>query len=558
MPTTDQPTPLVRAKELAGKLTPIQKITIGAVLLTVIAGTLVLSRGGGSVPMTALYTDLSPSDAASVVDSLSSQGVAYELADAGKTVMVPKDQVYDLRVSLAGEGLPSSNEGYALLDNQGITTSEFRQRVDYQRALEGELAKTLSALDSVQSASVHLALPDDSVFVDEPATPTASVLVAAKGVGGISGDEVDAIVHLVASAVKDMKPEDVTVIDSNGTVLSAGGDGSGSVSGSGSTERAKVTSEYEAKVTAQLVAMLSTVLGPNKAAITVNASLDLDSTQSTSEDYGSLEPDGQEEPYVLSNSASREQYGGKAGTNGEQQETGVLGPDGALTADDITVDDGTTAAGESDTDYVKEQADTVYGIDRVVEQRTVVPGTVNQINVAVALDEATVTEDQRKTVEEMVKAAVGANDARGDNIQVKLLPFDTSTATEAEDMAKAEAAAESKSQMMGMIRTIAVLFVILVALFLGYKSAKSARKVTVEPINIGEITTGPRPSLGPGSAESPEEALETELIPIAIQAPPDRDAIVMNELTQMADRKPQEVANVLRAWLAEQKQPARR
>jgi flagellar biosynthesis/type III secretory pathway M-ring protein FliF/YscJ len=141
---------------------------------------------------------------------------------------------------------------------------------------------------------------------------------------------------------------------------------------------------------------------------------------------------------------------------------------------------------------------------------------------------------------------------------VQLLPFDTTTATEADELAAADAAAASKSQMMGMVRTIAVLLVILVALFLGYKSAKSARKVTVEPINIGEITTGPRPSLGPGSAESPEEALETELIPIAIQAPPDRDAIVMNELTQMADRKPQEVANVLRAWLAEQKQPARR
>jgi flagellar biosynthesis/type III secretory pathway M-ring protein FliF/YscJ len=118
---------------------------------------------------------------------------------------------------------------------------------------------------------------------------------------------------------------------------------------------------------------------------------------------------------------------------------------------------------------------------------------------------------------------------------------------------------------LGTIRTIAVLFVILIALFLGYKSAKNARKVTVEPINIGEITAagasgpiGPRPSLGPGSAETPEELLETELVPIAIQAPPDRDAIVMNELTQMADRRPQEVANVLRAWLAEQKQPAGR
>jgi flagellar biosynthesis/type III secretory pathway M-ring protein FliF/YscJ len=108
---------------------------------------------------------------------------------------------------------------------------------------------------------------------------------------------------------------------------------------------------------------------------------------------------------------------------------------------------------------------------------------------------------------------------------------------------------------MGMIRTIAILLVILIALFLGYRSAKSARKVTVEPINIGEITTGPRPSLGPGSAVDPDEL---ELVPIAANRPPDRDAIVMNELIQMAERRPQEVANVLRAWLAENKTGARR
>jgi flagellar M-ring protein FliF len=138
---------------------------------------------------------------------------------------------------------------------------------------------------------------------------------------------------------------------------------------------------------------------------------------------------------------------------------------------------------------------------------------------------------------------------------VSLLPFDTSAATAAEELAAAEAAAAASSQMMGMIRTIAILLVILIALFLGYRSAKSARKVTVEPINIGEITTGPRPSLGPGSAVDPDEL---ELVPIAANRPPDRDAIVMNELIQMAERRPQEVANVLRAWLAENKTGARR
>jgi flagellar M-ring protein FliF len=559
MPTTDQSNALGRAKELARTLSPIQKITLGAVLLTVVAGTLVLTRSSGSVPMTALYTDLSAADASSVVDALSSRGVQYELTDAGKTVLVPQADVYDLRVSLAGEGLPTSNEGYALLDNQGITTSEFRQRIDYQRALEGELSQTLTALDSVQSASVHLALPDDSVFVDEPSSPTASVLVAGNGISGIASSDVEAIVHLVASSVKDMKPEDVTVVDANGTVLSAGGTGAGGVAGGGSSDRMKATTEYEARMSASLTAMLARFLGPNKAAVTVTAELDLDQTQSTTEDFGSLSGEP-EDPYVMSNSASSEQYRGTDGA--ADGETGILGPDGALTADDITFDDGTEGP-TGDGDYVKVEADTVYGVDRKVEQRTIVPGTVERLSVAILLDEAAVTEEQRQAVEEMAKAAVGASDQRGDLVEATLLPFDTSASTEAEEMAKAEQEAAAKSAMMGTIRTGAVLFLILIALFLAYRSAKNARRVRVEPINIGEITAagparleGPRPSLGPAPAEWPDE-IEPEYVP-AIQAPADRDALVMHELEHMADRRPQEIANVLRAWLAEQKPAGRR
>lgn len=557
MPTNERPNAVGRAKELAGKLTPVQKITLGAVVLTVIAGTLVLSRGGDQVPMSALYTDLNSADASSVVDSLASRGVQYELTDAGRTVLVPKTEVYDLRVALAGEGLPTSNEGYALLDNQGITTSEFRQRIDYQRALEGELAKTISALDGVQSATVHLALPDDSVFVDEPASPTASVLVVGSSIGGLASGEVESIVHLVASSVKDMTPASVTVVDANGTVLSAGGGegAAGGISVGGTSDRAKATADYESRMEASIMALLSRFAGPNNAAVTVTAELDLDARQTTSEDFGTIgeEP---EDPYVLVEKSSREIYGSEAG--GADGATGVLGPDGVV-ADNITDPDAIAEA----TDYYKDDIDTQFAIDRIVEQTTETPGEVTRLNVAVVLDEATVTEDQVTEIQAMIEAAAGVQAERGDSVVVSLLPFDTSAATAAEELAAAEAAAASSSQMMGMIRTIAILLVILIALFLGYRSAKNARKVTVEPINIGEITTGPRPSLGPGSAVGPgstvdPDELETEMVPIATTRPPDRDAIVMNELIQMAERRPQEVANVLRAWLAENKTGARR
>ena len=543
-----------KAKTFATRLTPVQKIALGAVILTVVAGGLVLSRGGSAVPMGPLYTDLNSTDAASVVDSLSSQGVAYELADAGRTVLVPQDQVYDLRVTLAGEGLPTSNEGYALLDNQGITTSEFRQRIDYQRALEGELAMTLTALDGVESASVHLALPDQSVFIDEPATPTASVLVAARGLDSISDSEVEAIVHLVASSVKDMKPEGVTVIDANGTVLSAAGAGGGGGVGGGG-DRAKAEASFEARLGAELTAMLTRMTGPNKVAVTVSAKLDLDQTQTTTEDYGPLGKDP-EEVNVLTQSASKEAYDSSA-ANGAG-DAGVLGPDG-------TIQDGQVPGSVEDaltTGYLNTGDTSTFGVDRVVEQKVIVPGTVSDLNVAVLIDESAVTEAQLAEIQKLVETASGIDVEKGQFVTITRMPFDTASSTEADAMAKAEAAAESKAQMMGLGRTIAVLLVILIALFLGYRSAKNARRVTVTPIDIGEITSssGSRGSLSAGPANALDAGDATAELdpPISFARPPDRDDIVMQELTTMADRRPQEVANVLKAWLAESNKAGRR
>ena len=222
-----------RALATFNRLTPLQKVALGAAVLTAVAGTVVLTRAGGNTAMAALYTDLESRDAASVTDELISRNVDYELADGGQTILVGKQEVYDLRIQLSGEGLPASNEGYALLDQQGITTSEFRQRIDYQRALEGELSRTLRSIDGIDSATVHLALPEDSVFVDEPERATASVLVRSAGAATVNSDQVAAMVHLVAASVKGMAPEDVTIADASGTVLTdpamagsvGGGDG---------------------------------------------------------------------------------------------------------------------------------------------------------------------------------------------------------------------------------------------------------------------------------------------------------------------------------------------
>lgn len=542
-----------RGREFAGRLTPLQKIALGAVTLTLVAGAFVLTKSGSTTQMSALYTDLDSSDASAVVDELTSRGVSYELTDAGHTVLVPKDQVYDLRVALAGAGLPASNEGYALLDSQGITTSEFRQRIDYQRALEGELATTLQAMDGVASASVHLALPEESVFVDEPADPTASVMIAAASTGGIDDDQVQAIVHLVSSSVKNMKPEDVTVIDADGVVLSAPG-----VTGStsGSTARSKAETSFEQQMAAMLTATLARTTGADKVAVTVTADLDLDERQATSEDYGPIgdDPEGGE---TVSERCSAEVYGEGIGTDGS---TGVLGPDGAVVAP--TVPETVTAGG-----YQSADCEEQYAIDRVVEQTVTAPGTVQKMNVAVLVDEATVTEEQAAAIEELVTTAAGIDAARGDSVIVTRLPFDTSATEEATKLAAEETAAAAQARTMELIRTLAVAFVILIAVILAYRSTRKARKITATPIDIGEIQ-----SSGSGSGSgSRGEVLTPELAAVGGGAGGHGEARVnslalaletkndspMAEIAEIAETRPEEVANVLRAWLAESKQGRR-
>ena len=524
-----------KARELAARLTPIQKVVLGAAVLTLVAGGLVLSRSGSSTDMAALYTDLEPADAAAIVDELASQAVEYDLADAGRTVLVPKDEVYDLRVAMSSQGLPSSNEGYALLDKQGITTSEFRQHIDYQRALEGELSRTLEAMDGIDGATVHLALPEESVFVDEPGTATASVLVSSRAAAAIGGDQVQAIIHLVASSVKDMEPDDVTVVDSSGMVLSSAGLAGGGAAGDG---RVKAQTAYEQQLTASLNGLLARVAGPDAVSVSVRAELDLDERQATSETFDAPEEDAGGALVTAEQTAS-ETYTGAGQTGG----TGVLGPDGAVVS---------PAAADGANSYEKADANRTFALDRTVEQVTKAPGSLTKLHVAVLLDEATIDAAQATAIEEMVSTAAGIDAERGDALVVTRLPFDTSLATAADEAAAAEQKALAKSDMMALIRTAVIGFVILVALLLAYRSTRRARRVVSTPIDLGELAARPMTAGG----LPPGGVVVDDVTGVALPAVPvdaDEMTLAMQRITSMADRRPQEVASVLRTWLAESK-----
>lgn len=524
---------------LAG-LTPVQKVGLGAAVLTLVAGAFVLTSSGNETPMAAVYTDLEPADAASVTDELISMGVDYELADGGRTVLVAKDEVYQVRIELSGEGLPSSNEGYALLDEQGITTSEFRQRVDYQRALEGELARTLRSIDGIDSASVHLALPEESVFVDEPTDPTASVLVHTAGVDTITSDQVSAMVHLVASSVKGMEPENVTIADATGVVLSMGGEAAGSAAGAGT--RNDATSEFEREMAASLRTMVARVAGANNVAVTVQADLDLTERESTTESFDAANEETGT-GVVVAERTENETYEGVDAPG----ETGVLGPDGAPV---------NAVADGSESTYTKDGAERTYAVDRTVESTTIAPGAVERLSVAVLVDSATVGAESVAAIETMVSTAAGIDLNRGDQIAVTSLPFDRTASEAAMAAAELESEAVAAAEQSSMIRTAVVGFLVFIALLLAYLSTRKARREVSTPIDIGEIRAAKlpddpdSPELEAAAVALPEKSEIPEISPVQAAS---REAL--EELGELADRRPEEVAQILQTWLADEKVP---
>src|SRR3954451_10258270 len=322
------PAPVRRVADTFRSFTPGQKAVTFAAVIALVVGAYFFATWASKPTYSILFNNLSTKDASAIVESLQKTGTKYELANDGQTVLVPQDQVNDLRLSLSGQGLPGdAGTGYALLDQQGITTSDFMQHTNYQRALEGELSNTIKSIDGVEAATVHLVIPQKDVFADDQDKPTASVLVASKPSKPLSGQQVQAIVHLVASSVEGLDPTQVTVAGADGKILSTGGGAAVATGGDSGADSETVA--FQNRMNQSLQNMLDSVVGPGHAVVTTTAQLDFDQTETTTKTYSS-------DPSVaaLSESISREAYNGNGTGTG-----GVLGPD------NIQVPNGTSSGG---------------------------------------------------------------------------------------------------------------------------------------------------------------------------------------------------------------------
>lgn len=425
-----------------------------------------------------LYSGLAGADASAIVDQLEAADVPYELSDGGTTIMVPQADVAAQRIAAAAAGLPGSESGgYALLDSMGVTASEFQQNVTYKRALEGELAKTLQGLSGVTAASVQLALPQESVFVQEQTPATASVFLETASGRTLTPDQILSVQHLVSSSVPGLAVEDVSVVDADGTLLSA--------TTAGSPDQA--ASDYETGVRDRVQKMLDQIVGVGHATVAVSAQVDAASAQQTSETFTAPE-DGD---LALQESTTAEVYGADAAAGANGGATGVLGPDNIAVPNGAagTATDGTT----SGTGYSNTTTDRVNAINKVTEVRTIPAGTLVKQSVSIAIDEAAAEGISASKIEELVTAAAGIDEERGDSVAVQVVAFaaaaNAETATAALDAAKQAQSQEQLGELLqtGIIAGSIVLVLVIGIVVLG----RSRKRGGASSIDIGPVTASP-------------------------------------------------------------------
>lgn len=525
-------------------------IAILAIAALVLGG-IALASWLGKASYAPLFTGLAAADASSITDQLQTDGVPFQLTDGGATILVPQAQVYSERLKAASNGLPSSNEGgYSLLDDMGVTSSEFQQDVTYKRAMEGELAKTIGAMDGVQTATVQLAIPEKSVFVSEEKDPTASVFIATDNGTELSSDQVQAIVHLTSASVEGMQPTDVSVVDAKGQTLSAVGTGA---TGSGADQAA----DYDAATSKKIQDLLDTTLGVGNATVVVSGTMNQESGTRTSERY-TAPTSG---PVALNESSTTEEYG--AGAGGGNGATGVLGPD------NIAVPNGTATDGAGDDGYKNESATKNNAVDHTTETTQIPSGGLDRQTISVALNAKAdaVQNANLQSINDLVSAAAGVDRDRGDQVQVAMMDFDTSASDQAAKALEAQEKADQQEALWSSIRTAGIVIgIVLAVIAIMFFVARRNRKQEREAVDLGELDafagetfqlplamdgTGDRVTLGAGDAptavlsampagDPPTEVLTTEEITAERRR---------QDISALAERDPKRTAELLRGLL---------
>jgi flagellar M-ring protein FliF len=490
---------LQKIRAIWQKISLVQRALLVAIIVTFGLVSALLVYWARRPDMRMLYQELAPEEAAEVVEKVAEQGVAYELRNGGTSIYVPKEKVYQLRLDLARDGLPAGEQGgYKIFENEKIGVSPFVQSVNLKRALQEELAKSIQMIDGVAHARVHIVRSEQTLFTSEAGKTTASVVLRLQPGYRLSALNVAAITHLVSGSVEGLTSDNVTVIDSQGRLLS-GKSGQEMASGAGTVQdyRERVEQSLQNKVEE----LLTTVLGPGRAKVRVHAVLDMNSVNTVTEKY---EPKGV---------ATKEEI-----TNGSE-----------TAASNGTVASGAATPGSTKKD---ETIVTEYQVGKTVTQEVVLPGEIISLSVAAVVDlsaaDANAADANGVTakimdandVEKLIENALGLNLAGGDSLKVVSAKFQPAPnlLADADVSGGLDYLAIAGQASLGIMAICALL---VLRMFKGAKKKVRLKAESGQPPG-SEDAAGLLPGLAPGGSEVSQPLFLRRQIARALESNPER------------------------------------
>jgi len=473
-----------------------------------------------------LFSRLDPEDAARIVEILKQDKIPYELQANGTAVLVPHDKVYDLRLRLASSGIPrGGGVGFEIFDTNSLGTTEFVQKLNYQRALQGELSRTISQFDSVSQARVHIVTPKESLFIDQTKPATASVVLRLRPGKKLAKQQIDGVVHLVASSVEGLDPQNITVVDMDGGVLYRGHGGTSDIALTSS--QLEYQHSLQTNLEKRIQEMLERVVGEGRAVARVTAEVDYRRINISEERF---DPDS-----AVIRSEQRQS---------ESSSGGTTMPEGAP-EDKYNFNENAATTMVSNTSAQKQNEVTNYEVSRTSKQIIGATGDIKRLSAAVIVDGTYEsqkgadgkakqvfvprTQEEMKHLEELVKKAIGFDANRGDQVEVINLAF----AEHPDQFPGSEGVGSSWLKMVEPFLSPALKVVVAVLVFL----------FVVRPLLrwLGQIRGIP----GMGrSGESPE--LE-HLTPESRAALPPRQQVMY-----LARKDPEKTAELIKGWLNEE------
>ena len=416
----------------------------------VLALGLVFSAGRTNQDYRVLFANVNEGDGAAIITALQQMNVPYQFTEGGGAITVPQGLVYETRLKLAGQGLPKAgNVGFELLENQKFGTSQFVERVNYLRGLEGELARSVSSLGQVKSSRVHLAVPKPSAFVREQERPTASVILTLHPGRMLDGPQIAAIARLVSSAVPGMRVQEVSIMDTEGGILG----NSASRQEGLDPSQLKYTSELEAALNRRVAAILEPLAGKDGFRAQVSVDLDFDERERTSETFGKNSPPDK----TIRSQLSIEASGGKSGSGGvpgsltNQPQDPAKAPITTEAKGENLRAPGSVDTGASGSDDASSRNEKTvnYEVDRAIERIKSSKGQLRRVSAAVVLDfkyekgakanasrSVAYTPQEIQQINALVKDAIGFVQKRGDTVSVANLPFSEEPAAVVEDASR--------------------------------------------------------------------------------------------------------------------------